>query len=216
MPTIVIGDQVRIPKITSLAAFRRWARSPEFPEHGWFSYLDGDLYVDVSMEKLVHNLLKTCFVTCLGSLVRQETRGHYCGDRMALINDDAGLSTEPDGMFISNSSLDKRRVRLKRGDNSVEVLGSPDMTLEIISASSVDKDTVVLRELYWRARVREYWLVDGRAKEPQIQILRRGRTKYSPVRSVGGWVRSSVFGKSFRLVRRDAGHGISEFTLEIK
>jgi len=38
-----------------------------------------------------------------------------------------------------------------RGDDSIEILGSPEMTLEVISPTSVEKDTVHLRRLYWKA-----------------------------------------------------------------
>lgn len=51
---IVLEESIRIPTwITDLDSFRRWARSDEFPEHGWYSYLDGDLWADPSLERLI-------------------------------------------------------------------------------------------------------------------------------------------------------------------
>lgn len=54
---IVIGDKTRIPSwVKDLESFRRWARSDEYPEHGWFSFLHGVFWVDLSMEQLfTHN-----------------------------------------------------------------------------------------------------------------------------------------------------------------
>lgn len=218
MTAIVIDEnvQVRIPAIGSLGAFRRWARSPQFPERGWFSYLDGELRVDLSMEQLVHNLIKLCFSTDLTMLARQQKTGTYLGDRMLLTNLVAGLSTEPDGMFVLNRSVERGRVRLKRGKRSLEVLGTPDMALEVISPTSVNKDMELLPRLYWLARIREYWRVDARLDAPQLEILRRGRAKYRTVQSNDGWVASAVFGKSFRLLTTNAKARMPGFTLEMK
>ncbi len=216
MGAIVFAEQMRIPVITDLAAFRRWARSESYPEHGWFSHLAGDLWVDLSMERLLHNLIKTGMGTDLTVMVRQEQRGIYIGDRMWLTNLDAELSTEPDGTYVANESLDAGRVTLEEGVQSLEVIGTPDVVLEVVSPISVEKDTLLLPRLYWRAGIPEFWLVDSRAQLPTLEIWRRGRSKYASARSIAGWVKSTVFGKSFRLVRRDLGHGLSEFTLEIK
>jgi Uma2 family endonuclease len=216
MGSIVFPEQVRIPVITDLSAFRRWARSDSFPEHGWFSHLDGDLWVDLSMEELVHNLIKSCICTYVTLLANNEELGPYLGDRMLLTNLDAELSTEPDGMFLSNESLRTGKARLRKGKRSVEVLGTPGMALEVISPSSVDKDTVSLMRLYWLAGITEYWLIDSREELPHLEILRRGKSKYTPTPIVDGWVKSALFGKAFRLEGRDAAHGVPVFTLKVR
>jgi Uma2 family endonuclease len=207
---------IAIPTITDLDAFRRWAFSPEFPQHGWFAYLDGRLWVDLSMEKAVPNLIKSCFCAYLTILVNDNELGMYFGDRMLLTNRSAKLSTEPDGMFASYRSVRSRRARLEKGKDAPELIGSPDMTLEIISRASAKKDKILLPPLYWNAGVREYWLVDSREEEPQLHIYRRGPQKYRAVRNVVGWVKSAVFGQSFRLVRRDTRHGLVAFRLVMK
>jgi Uma2 family endonuclease len=207
---------VLIPAIRSHSAFRRWARSPQFPERGWISYLDGELHVDLSMERIIHNLIKSCFCTYLTILARQHKLGRYLGDNMMLTNVPAGVSTEPDGMFLLFRSIDQRRVRLTKKERSLEVIGTPDMALDVVSRSSVRKDMRLLPQLYWRAGIREYWRIDSRIDVPQLTILRRGSTRYRTGRSSAGWVRSAVFGKSFRLVTTAARDGMPEFTLEIK
>jgi Uma2 family endonuclease len=216
MGSIVFPEQMRIPVIKDLKAFRRWARSESFPDHGWFSHLAGDLWVDLSMEELVHNLIKSCICTDVTMLVREEELGSYLGDRMLLTNVEAELSTEPDGMFLSIESLRTGKARLRRGKRSIEVIGTPDMALEVISPSSVDKDTVILMQLYWLAGIAEYWLIDGRHESPRLEIFRRGKSKYISVPVVGGWVKSALFGKSFRLVFRDAANDVPVFTLSRK
>ena len=57
-PSIVLQGNVRIPNwAVDLESFRRWAKSDDYPERGWFSFLNGELWVDLSIEKLFsHNL----------------------------------------------------------------------------------------------------------------------------------------------------------------
>jgi Uma2 family endonuclease len=229
LATIVIDEQIRIPTwVADLDSFRRWAHSRDFPERGRFAYLGGELWVDLSMERLIHNLIKTA-VNCvlaslakgevsrvLAALAKMERLGLYLGDGMLLTNPDAELSTAPDGMFISTASLEKKRAQLRKGLDSLEVLGSPDMVLEVISPTSVKKDKVLLRRLYWDAGILEYWLIDSRLAEPRLDILRRDRSKYTQVRAHAGWVKSKVFGKEFQLAQHEASPGVPDFTLEVR
>jgi Uma2 family endonuclease len=217
MVAIVLAESIRIPTaISSLKSFRRWARSKEYPEHGWYSYLDGEIWADPSMERLIHNAIKAEYNTVLGAFVKRVRTGRYIPDRMWFTNFEAQLSTEPDGMFISFETLTSSLVRLKQGLESYEIQGSPDMTLEVVSPTSVRKDTEVLRELYWRAGVGEYWLVNPLGEQVAFDILRHGPRGYVATRRQGGWLKSSVFGKSFRLVEELDPLGEREFTLEVR
>jgi Uma2 family endonuclease len=195
-------DAVQIPDwVHDICSFRRWAKSDDFPQRGWYAHLGGNLWVDPSMEKLGHNQVKTEVCIVLGSLVKQDGSGRFLSDRMLLTNMEAELSTEPDGMFLTFSALREGRVRLEQGDDSLEVEGSPDMVLEVVSPTSVKKDTKILRELYWRAGIREYWLIDPRRDETQFEILKYGPRGFLSVKKHGPWLKSPVFGRSFRLVR---------------
>ena len=98
----------------------------------------------------------------------------------------------------------------------VEMEGSPDMVLEVVSASSVHKDTVVLRQAYWQAGIREYWLVDARQEPARFDILRRTARGYAATRKRDGWLRSAVFGKSFQLSQRVNALGHPEYTLAVR
>ena len=182
--------------------------------------------MDPNMERLAHNKLKGKIAAVLTALAEVADSGQFLGDRMLLTNVPAALSTEPDGMFISHRAVRSGRVRLERGEEAVEVEGSPDMVLEVISPSSVEKDTVVLRDLYWRAGVREYWLADPRERgvsgrngeggAVDLDILRRGPKGFVATRKYRGWVRSDVFGKSFRLTREADALGYPVYTLAVR
>jgi Uma2 family endonuclease len=83
------------------------------------------------------------------------------------------LSVQPDLVFVSFAAIQQDRIKLVRGQlgGYVELEGSPELVVEIISPSSVRKDTEVLRELYALAGIAEYWLIDARSASPTLQIL---------------------------------------------
>jgi Uma2 family endonuclease len=210
-------EALHIPDwVRDLESFRRWAKSEQYPSRGWYAHLNGQLWVDLSMERAAHNQLRTKFAVVLTLLTEEAATGRYFADRMLLTNADAGLSTEPDGTFVSFAALREGRATLENGDDSVEVVGSPEMVLEVISPTSVEKDTIVLRDLYWRAGIREYWLADPRGDEPAFEILKRGPKGFVPARKMACWIKSSVFGKSFRLTRREDHLGMSIFDLTVR
>jgi Uma2 family endonuclease len=216
---VVIEEEVRIPGwVADLEAFRRWSCSEDYPDHGWFSYLNGELWVDLSMEEMNHNQVKGVFAIVMGGLVLTAQLGRYFHDRMRLSNLAAGLATEPDGTFVSKRSLRLGRVRLVEGEGESPVLieGSPDMALEVVSPRSVHKDTVQLLELYWPAGIREYWLVDPRLEKAAFDIFRHTSKGYAPTRKRAGWVKSVVFGKSFKLTQEKDWQGYAEYRLAVR
>lgn len=97
-----------------------------------------------------------------------------------------------------------------------EIVGTVDMVLEVVSPGSVRKDTVKLRKAYWEAGIPEYWIVDARGKALVFDILKRGPKGFVEVKKTGGWIRSGVYGKSFRLIQGVDPQGDPEFTLEVK
>ncbi len=221
MNTVILyPDSLVIPdSVTDLASFRRWYHSGEFPETGRICYLDGGVWVDMSPEQVfTHNQVKYEFGVALVRFVRQSRLGRYYPDGVRLTNEDAGLSNQPDGTFILSTSLRARRVRVVAGARRgfVELTGTPDMVLEVVSDSSVTKDTEILPDLYWRAGIPEYWLADVRRETLRFDIFRYGPRGYVATRKQRGWVPSQVFGKSFRLTRTTDADGQPEYILEVR
>jgi Uma2 family endonuclease len=216
---VIIRGEIRIPGwVEDLETFCRWAEAPEYPERGWSSYLRGEIWVDDSMEEMNHNQAKGEFAIVVGGLVRAGRIGRYFHDRMLLSNAEADLASEPDGMFVSRASLRAGRVRLieGQGDSPVRLEGTPDMVLEVISPGSIKKDTDVLRELYWRAGIPEYWLVDPSDIPATFEILKYSPKGYVSARKQRGWVKSAVFGKSFQLSQGADDLGHPEYTLQVR
>src|SRR5438105_4589106 len=88
------------------------------------------------------------------------------------------------GYDSSRSTLRSYRVRLIEGADGgyVELQGTPEMVLEVISRSSEKKDTVVLMKAYWEAGIPEYWLVDARKEPLKFDILRHTSRGYVAAR----------------------------------
>src|SRR5262249_16202275 len=165
MPTFVYGStEVSIPDwVVDLESFRRWADAEDFPEIGRIWYLPEGVWVDMSKEQIfTHVLLKTEITSVLWPLAKANRLGLYLTDGAFYSNEEADIGGNPDGLFVGNESLGTKKVRLVEGVEAGHVEGTPDMVLEVVSDGSVRKDTVVLREGYWKAGIREYWLVDVR------------------------------------------------------
>jgi Uma2 family endonuclease len=213
---------IRVPSFAhSLAGFRSWAKSRDFPDRGRFSFIGGEIVIDMSPEAIeTHNKVKGTIDATLRILVGDKDLGQFYGDSVLVTNVAANLSTEPDGTFVSWKPLESNRTRLVphkgTAEDYIEIEGSPDMVLEVVSSSSVWKDTVQLKETYHRAGVREYWLVDARGAEVSFRVLVRRSTGYVAVQSRGGWVRSEVFGCSFRIERRRDRMNLWRYTLRMR
>ncbi len=214
----VEGDKVAVPSwVNDLESFRRWTDDDDFPETGRISFLHGEVWVDMSKEQLfTHNLVKTELTRCLSGLIQSRGAGLYFGDGAFVSNEEADISNQPDGMYVSYESIENGRVRIVEGkqEGYVELEGSPDMVLEVVSRSSVKKDTEVLREAYATAGVREYWLVDARKGSLQFDILRLSRGHYVAARKRAGWARSDIFARWFRFRQEEGPHGLPQFHLD--
>ena len=172
------------------------------------------------MEQLfTHNAVKTEISRLLAALVRTQDLGYCFGDGNLLSHAGAGLSTEPDACFLAYDTVASGKARWVAGatEGVVEIEGSPDMVLEVVSTSSVHKDTVELRNLYWQAGIAEYWLVDARGQAPAFSLLKRGTKGFVETRrQADGWLKSQVFATAFRSSKRLDRLGNPQFSLETK
>lgn len=201
-----------------LDTFRAWMDRNDFPDKGRIDYMKGKVWVDMSKEQIfTHVAVKTEITCVLAQLVKTTRTGLFFVDGSLLSNADADIAVKPDAIFISHAAR-QDRVRFLEGTKSgyVEMEGSPDMVVEVVSDSSVRKDTQQLHQDYWEAGIREYWMVDAR-KEPLVfDILRHAPKGYQKTPKRGGWIKSSVFGKSFRLTQQASEYDDPEYTLEVR
>jgi Uma2 family endonuclease len=220
----VVTDRVnlRIPESAfTHAGFRAWATSGDVPEHVRTAFIDGEVHLDMSNEEYeTHILVKGEITRAIMNLNRERQLGKFYPDGGLVTNEAAGVSNNPDASFVTWEGIEAGRVQLvpREGEPGqyVEMVGTPDWVLEVVSRSSVQKDTTRLRQAYHRAGVPEYWLIDARGAEIVFQILYRRRTGYAAAPQRSGWQHSRVFGRGFRFVRRRDRAGLWEYTLEVQ
>ena len=55
------------------------------------------------------------------------------------------------------------------------IYGAPDLVVEVLSHSTRKKDLTVKKDTYEAQGVREYWIIDPRAKSVMVYLLREGK-----------------------------------------
>lgn len=219
-PTDRYGFRIPVSALT-LSGFREWATSDDFPQHIRAAFIDGEIFIEMSNEDLdTHVAVKTEIIRVLSNLIRDLKLGKFYGDGALVSNEDASVANNPDASFFTVESFQSGRVRLvpKTGEEKryKEIEGTPDWVLEVVSDSSVQKDTAQLREAYHKAGVSEYWLVDARGEEIHFHILNHRKSGYAAAPLRDGWQRSRIFGRSFRLDRQRDAFGLWEYTLHVR
>ncbi|HEX6985351.1 MAG TPA: Uma2 family endonuclease [Planctomycetaceae bacterium] len=218
----VRGDlEIEFPTtIRTLDDFREWVATAELPESARLEFRRGKVEIDMAAEEIeTHVLLKSDLTVQLGMRLRRTGVARLFVDGTLFTNDETGLAREPDLIVCTNESLATGRVRLREiregSGRRMQLNGSPDLVIEIVSRSSVRKDTIELRDDYFAAGVGEYWIFDGRGDDVVWTMLSRGAGRYEEVPASGdGFRRSPLFGCEFRLRRETDPNGLYIHTLD--
>lgn len=227
IPTTVIEEDERDDELLlhipsnayTLAGFRAWALSDAFPEKQRVTFLNGEIYLDMSKEDIfTHASVKTAAAGTMFKLNEAKDFGDLYINGVLVTNVAAGVSNNPDMVAVFWESLDSGKVRYvkTKKERGVEIEGSPDWVLEIVSDSSVVKDTIDLRDAYHRAGIGEYWLIDARGEEIVFQILHWRKAGYVAAPRKDGWQRSRAFGHSFKITRSTNRRGSWRYVLAIQ
>ena len=133
------------------------------PEDQRFELLDGELTM-VPAPNLRHQRIGTRLGALLHAFVQERDLGEvfHAPCDVVLSNTDV---VQPDLLFV----CEERAHLLLGGDN---VLGAPDLVVEILSPSTAGRDRTLKRALYAKHGVKEYWLVDPDART--VTVLRLG------------------------------------------
>lgn len=91
------------------------------------------------MEQIFHNLIKQAVSQDILNWNRKHRLGNYYNDGMSYSNTTLKFTTVPDGIFVSHDSLKDGLVLRNWGIRSTRLEGSPDMILEVINRSSVNR-----------------------------------------------------------------------------
>jgi Uma2 family endonuclease len=144
-------DHIHVPASAfTIAGFRAWATSDELPERLRVTFCDGEIFLDMSNED------PETHVGAKGEITRvcpdsesQTEKGESLRRRCARLQRPGGCVQQSRCTLLLFKSLRAGRVRLvpreNKKDRYKEILGKPDWMLEVISDSSVRKDTEKLR-----------------------------------------------------------------------
>ena len=166
-----------------------------------------------------HGGVRVEVASVLAQLVKQGDLGEVYFGRTRISSVPADLSAEPDIIFLSHDSIDSGRVQFvekaNRPDDAIEIEGAPDLVVEIVSDSSVGKDTKRLPPAYFSAGVREFWLIDARGDDLIFHIHRHGSSGIEPVEvETDEYQQSDVFSHRFRLTRKRNRRGRWAYELQ--
>ena len=196
------GQQVDVPDwVTDIEAFRRWNDEDDFPEDVRIWWLKGKVWIDMKQGAAIHSRPNE-----VGGRRRSWESCHRGGTGPLF----------PDGVLLSNFARESPAT-----PTGCFCLKIPSIPI----ASGSSKARGVASSSYrvpptwcWRCRATvprkkipscsrphigkpEFANMAGRIRtEPvQFDIFRRASRGYTAVRKQDGWVKSPVFGKSFRL-----------------
>ena len=201
----------------SLDSFRTWVHglgegAPQV--HYW----QGDVRIEMSPQHYhSHAPVVAEINRVLLTLARDLDLGRYYAPPSWITHESCGLSTEPDGFLVLWDTIKAGLARVNP-QRETEMLGRPDMALEVVGRGSEKKDLVDLVDAYARAGVREYWTADVRVLPPNL-IIRAlgadGRFQASSPSS-DGWIFSPTWNRQFRLMGVVDRLGLPDVRLEVR
>jgi Uma2 family endonuclease len=212
---------VEIPQgVVDHRSFLKWLRSGEVSEEVRVGFINGAPWVETMPERaFAHNKIKVLLARVLDGLVVENKLGVYFGDGMTFTSESSEFTSVPDGIFVSQETIDAGRVQLVGGAKSrqdTELVGTPDLVIEVVSPTSVDKDTEWLMSKYHDAGITEYSVIDARDEPLRFWIYRHRPKGYVAARRIGGWTPSAVLGRAFRFVPGELQMGHRTYRFEVR
>ena len=139
-----------------------------FPEDGQrHELIDGEHYVSPS-PKIPHQQIAGNLHWLLRRHLESDPRGQVFFAPLDVIFSRFDV-VEPDLLYVSHE-------RAEEVLSGLWVEGSPDLVIEIGSRSTRTRDETIKLQLYERAGVAEYWIVDPRTES--VRVFRRGAHGY--------------------------------------
>ncbi len=132
------------------------------PDDQRYELLDGELIMPPA-PSLSHQRIDAKLGWRLAQFVEERDLGEVFSAPCDVVLSNTDV-VQPDLLFVS-----KALVHLLLG--GANVLGAPDLVVEILSPSTAGLDRTLKRALYARHGVREYWLVDPDARTVTVLWL---------------------------------------------
>ncbi|MEO0139645.1 MAG: Uma2 family endonuclease [candidate division WOR-3 bacterium] len=109
-----------------------------------------------------HQRILMELATLIREFVKVKNKGEVLPSPLDVVLDD-NVVLQPDIVYIS-----KERLGVI-GEKAI--MGSPDLVVEIVSPSTIRRDTVVKKGIYENFGVKEYWIVYPEEKAIEVWVL---------------------------------------------
>jgi Uma2 family endonuclease len=153
------------------AAYRlTYADWLDFPEDGrFYEIIDGELFVSPT-PSIRHQDVSGNLYSFLRRHLKETNRGRiFYAPTGVRLSDERVV--EPDLLVVLSEHNDLIGTQI--------IDGAPDLVVEILSPGTAGRDLVMKRELYARAGVAEYWIVDVEAGNIEVLALEREKSDYA-------------------------------------
>lgn len=156
-------SEVLPPRIEYLLSAEDWL---QFPDDGrFYEVVEGELYVSPP-PTTEHQRIAGHLYTMLRRHLEATSQGEVLFAPVGVRLSEHDV-VEPDLVVMRAEHAERVRDRW--------IEGPPDLVVEILSPGTAGRDLVLKRELYERAGVPEYWIVDPKSRSVEVLHLERGR-----------------------------------------
>lgn len=141
-------------------SFDDWLR---LPDDGFrYEIIDGELFVSPS-PSIEHQNAVSALLTEMRYYARSQNLGLVLTAPIGVQLPEHTVVVQPDVLYVSRERLDIV------GDDIIA--GAPDLVVEVLSPSNWVFDRTRKQKAYEQAGVREYWIVDYRARTVDVLVL---------------------------------------------
>lgn len=154
------------------------------PDDGWrYEVIQGELYMTPA-PLTIHQRCKGNAFAALWNFNEQNDKGIVLDAPYDVILSDLASPVQPDVLFVV-----KDRMHIVKEEH---VEGAPDLIIEILSPSNWFVDRRKKFEIYAKAGVREYWIIDPAARTIELFALHGSRYELRGKFGIGETVHSEV------------------------
>jgi Uma2 family endonuclease len=130
----------------------------QLPEDKRYEILDGELFV-VPAPNIRHQEISIRLSTILFQHVRRQKIGRVLEAPCDVVLSEENV-VQPDILFVRTERVDII--------GEMNILGAPDLVIEILLPATRGKDLEIKRKIYAGYGVQEYWVVDPEAAEVEV------------------------------------------------
>ncbi len=171
------------PALTQEGIWTHARMLDELPPESRVELINNELY-DLPMPTVSHQRASARLQYALHSFVLEKKQGEvFSAPLDVILGNLESVVLQPDLLFVSTE---------RAGIIQSYIYGAPDLVVEIISPSSVVRDSVIKKDLYEAHGVREYWLLDPANRAIEVFVLENNRYRLDNYALSTGPVRSVV------------------------